>query len=310
MKKETLQRSPGTSLLYILIPVVVIIWFGINWYIAKKFPEPETAGDFGEQFGAVEALFSGLAFALFFYTMWLQRIDLVNQQEILLAQKEELRLTREVHAAQAEEFRISNETARMAKFENTYFGQLRDFRELIRYLKFCKYEGVDVFDVIFKLFVQYWNTNSYEGELGKKEFIDRNIDCGTITYGIRIDAEYLNAENPREVLRKKYDEFSLVHRDIISHYFRALYCMFLVVEEAGLPAESKQFYLRLLRAQLTNNELILIFLNGISSVGQDTSTFIEKYSLFKHLDKDFKKYWRAEEIYPASAFEGEIEKSQ
>lgn len=51
-------------------------------------------GTFGDQFGAVNALFSGLAFAGLIYTIILQRRDLALQRQDLALQRKELELTR------------------------------------------------------------------------------------------------------------------------------------------------------------------------------------------------------------------------
>jgi hypothetical protein len=53
----------------------------------------ETRSQFGEAFGAIEALFSGLAFAGLIYTIALQRRELQLQREELRLTRDELRRT-------------------------------------------------------------------------------------------------------------------------------------------------------------------------------------------------------------------------
>ena len=70
----------------ILGGVVVLLWAisGIATYPLQD------RGTFGDMFGAVNALFSGLAFAGVIYTILLQRKELELQREELVATREEL----------------------------------------------------------------------------------------------------------------------------------------------------------------------------------------------------------------------------
>ena len=70
-------------------------------------------GTFGDQFGAVNALFSGLAFTGLIYTIILQRRDLELQRNDLKLQREELILTRQEMEEQTAEFEKQNETLRI-----------------------------------------------------------------------------------------------------------------------------------------------------------------------------------------------------
>lgn len=111
--------------LAIIVLVIITLWFASFVVISVfygKFPDnPEAVGD---QFGAVNALFSGLAFAGIIYTILLQRRDLEMRREVLLLQKEELAGTRE-------EFKIQNETLKQQRFENTFFQLLNAFDALV-----------------------------------------------------------------------------------------------------------------------------------------------------------------------------------
>ena len=72
-------------LILLIIPVVLVVYyFGLD-YLLLDF---ETKGQFGDMFGAANALFSGFAFLGIIYTIYLQRNELALQRE-------ELRLTRD-----------------------------------------------------------------------------------------------------------------------------------------------------------------------------------------------------------------------
>lgn len=92
MKTEEPERSSCLLPVGVVIAVVVI-WAltGILWWLV---PDATQRGQFGDAFGAVNALFSGLAFAGLVYTISLQRQELMLQRKELEMTRQELRLTR------------------------------------------------------------------------------------------------------------------------------------------------------------------------------------------------------------------------
>lgn len=75
------MKEPPISL-PLLVSLVVVVWLlGVAPLI--HYALPDKAGEFGDMFGAVNALFSGLAFAGVVYAIFLQRIDLALQRQEL-----------------------------------------------------------------------------------------------------------------------------------------------------------------------------------------------------------------------------------
>lgn len=81
---------------WIASAVVVAMWlfsaFGYPWLFEEI--KLEDLAQKGDSFGAVNALFSGLAFAGLIYTMIMQRQELEMQREELAAQRKEMRESR------------------------------------------------------------------------------------------------------------------------------------------------------------------------------------------------------------------------
>jgi hypothetical protein len=92
------KPSPTTLSVTIGVLLIVLIQIAIGYFVYALLPDWPTRGQFGDVFGAVNSLFSGLAFAGLIYTVFLQR-------EELALQRNELELTRkELHrTAQAQE---------------------------------------------------------------------------------------------------------------------------------------------------------------------------------------------------------------
>jgi len=86
--------------LVILLVAVVATWFLSSSWIDRRIPDREVdyhakRGHFGDKFGAVNSLFSGLAFACLVYATFLQRRELALQREELGYTREELKFMRE-----------------------------------------------------------------------------------------------------------------------------------------------------------------------------------------------------------------------
>jgi hypothetical protein len=70
-----------------LFILVVILWLGSAFTLRALYPASDSRGTFGDSFGAINALFSGLAFAGIIVAILLQRNE-------LRLQRQELELTR------------------------------------------------------------------------------------------------------------------------------------------------------------------------------------------------------------------------
>lgn len=85
LTEEERETSGGT--LAVILLCIVIIWATSGWLLHPM----EARGTFGDMFGAVNALFSGLAFATLIYTVFLQRRELQLQRKELEYTRQELR---------------------------------------------------------------------------------------------------------------------------------------------------------------------------------------------------------------------------
>ncbi len=65
--------------LWVVMALVVAAWVATGWVLYPR----QDRGTIRDMFGAVNALFSGLAFAGIIYTVWLQRMELQLQRKEL-----------------------------------------------------------------------------------------------------------------------------------------------------------------------------------------------------------------------------------
>lgn len=80
-----------------------------------------------------------------------------------------------------------------------------------------------------------------------------------------------------------YLEFYAMERSFAPVYFRTLYRICQIVDESDCHGEKKVEYMKILRAQLTDSELILIRYNAMTPLGNKFAFYINKYNLLKHI---------------------------
>ena len=134
----------------------VILVFILNALLFFLFKE--SCGTFGDQFGAANALFSGLAFAGLIVTILLQRKDLRLQRKDLKMQRKELQITNLQLEGQKEQLEEQNKILRIQRFENTFFQMLTQFQEIVNGLTYTynncgviqEKRGREIFNDIFE----------------------------------------------------------------------------------------------------------------------------------------------------------------
>jgi nitrogen regulatory protein PII len=100
-----------------LFALVFAVWL-LSWYLLTNttyLSDWNMRGTFGDMFGSVNTLFSGLAFAGVIYAIILQRNE-------LFLQRQELKQTRFELEGQKIQLKEQNENIRLQRFENTFFN--------------------------------------------------------------------------------------------------------------------------------------------------------------------------------------------
>lgn len=127
----------------LFIVVGFLLAFGLYFGAVRiAYPDMATRGQFGDLFGGLNTLFSGLAFAGVVYAILLQRKDLELQREELKLTREELKRTAE--AQEKSERALSKQAAslRITAKLNGKSAILQHFNTLIEMTNSAKY-GID-----------------------------------------------------------------------------------------------------------------------------------------------------------------------
>lgn len=198
------------------------------------------------------------------YTIVLQRKQMKKAEKDFKvqseAQNEQLR-----HAAEA--FQSQKLAQEKQAFESTFFQLLAIFSGVARD------EGIkgEINQNSSNL-----HKNTHIHDLMKEvnpchDFLERNIDKYNKEKLIEYDILYI----------AYYEKYEF----ILGHYFRVLFNIIKFIDRSTLIFDEKKFYTNLVRSQLSQLELSLLFYNGLSKHGREKFLpLIHEYSLLKHLE--------------------------
>lgn len=260
--------------------LIGLLWGG-SWFLIDRYIEESTnRGEFGDKFGAINSLFSGLAFLGLIVT-------LLFQKEELELQRQELAETRKELEGQKKEFEEQNKIMRRQSFENTLFHMISLHQEIITNLTYYEYMslsnrknnnqylGSEFFKALYHKFTIYVERESYTGF--KEIILNTN-------YYIFDNIKYLNC---------------------LDNYFILLYRIFRYIDNSNLIDDSEKYeYSCIVRSKLSEYELVMLFYKCISiSCNERFKLLIEKFALLKNLREDLLALPEHKDLYNKSAYD-------
>ncbi|MBP6731016.1 MAG: putative phage abortive infection protein [Chitinophagales bacterium] len=284
--KEPEEKLDG---LYKLIALVVLLWF-ISWWVVDNLnTSGQDRGTFGDKFGFINSLFSGLALAGIIYSIILQKRELALQRM-------ELKDTRD-------EFKQQN-------FESTFFNLLknqqditngikatlaslkyltttdikevrgREFfvysrRELIRINQSLNYKAHAIYDQDYYESIAGQETDYHTEE---ENLSEAKIEYVNFLYSIKKEKwEKMKTLTPIDKVRLIYGIYFSRYHFVLGHYFRHLYHILLFLEdnekaELNVAEDSDKqgildkyaSYAQFVQAQMSGPEMLLLFYNSLS----------------------------------------------
>jgi len=278
-----------TGLILLILGIVVFIWN--DWDISTQSKiQSDKVGQFGDFVGGLIGSIWALAGVILFYVaLTEQRNDFKTNREVLNAQTNaleqqinEFELQREELAETRKVFKIQSETLKRQQFESTFFSLVDLHHEIVKSIDLVSRKP------------KYTPTEKLTLEIPSAEKqskiteITTGRDCfvkfrkGFINTYRRIKREKPDLKE-KELINESYLDYYEVHQSDLGHYFRNLYHIFKFIKNAEI--EDKKRYTSLVRAQLSNEELFLLFYNCISDLGKDKfMPIIEEFQLLKSLN--------------------------
>ena len=266
------------GIIFIVLAAMIFLLLG-NWNFSKTLNE-EKIGQFGDFIGGIIGSLFSLAGVILFYValkeqrkdininhenLNLQNIALNQQVEEFREQKAELIETRKIYEEQTilireqtnlykqqnKELKEQTNTAKLQQFDSSFFSYLNMFIELKKTID-LKAEGDNYFDKIYS-------------EL------------------LKIDSKEKTLIETFKLIQAKYLEVFHLNKNELSHYFKTLYRIIILIDSSSLEEEKKHQYFKLLRSQLSDSELLILYYNYHSHLGIKVRPYIIKYGILKHI---------------------------
>lgn len=218
-------------------------------YIMNEQPwGMDKRGQFGDMFGALGAVFSGLAFAGLIVTLIQQHDDLKLQREDLRLQRQEIAQTNLELALQRKEMEEQNKTIMLQRFETTFFNMLKNQMEIRDDIMYS--DGVTVF----------------HGKDAIERMYQKVISWIEDGHGYNVP----------------------FFRHHMAHYLRHLIQTLKMIDTAGfLSVQEKYYYSEILNSYMSMYELGMFLYYCLSDEGKTTAKgLVEKYALFASLDNE------------------------
>ncbi|UXS09198.1 putative phage abortive infection protein [Agrobacterium tumefaciens] len=255
----------------IIATFVVLLWgawffapwwmhrININWNLSE-------VGPWGDSFGVINALFSGLAFVAVVRTLMLQSEELSRQQREIERQQRRLD--------------ASDRDAQIDQFERTFFQLLGLFRE-------ARDEVV----------VKGSGGNFHRGREGFEQAHRDLVKClrGAFIYN---PAD----EELAEVISSAYkDNVHTQAEQTLGPYYRLLYTLLRrISEQKMLSATEKAKYGNLIRSQLSSAEVICIVANGLTKDANNFKDYLEEFRIPRYLPAGTYRDWIGKVYKPES----------
>lgn len=167
-----------------------------------------------------------------------------------------------------------------ANFETTFFNLLRLHHERIQALEIYQNVGPNIHGRSCFNYIYY------------KSFV--------ILYGGSDEDDFYKHLAPMQRAQTYYNQLYSVFESDLSYYFHNLYHVLHFVDADAI--EPKWPYIRLLRAQLSSPELLLLFYHGLTVHGEAIRPLIEKYALLNHIPTSSLLRAEHKELYPEEAY--------
>lgn len=260
---EAEQPSRGWKGLAVLFGIVFLVWFA-SGFVVKCFEDP---GGIGDMFGAVNALFSGLAFAGVIYAIILQRDELGLQRR-------ELEMTRAELKGQKEAMLQQRETMDLQRFENTFFNLLQFHSVTTRSIE-------DEF--LSKRIDPRHRTNERELIRGRDYFLRATRVISEVVSGFRNKLKARATEPADEndpKIGDRIGQYFSSRESVVGHYFRSLQGILAFIERSSVV--DKLEYAAIVRDQLSSGELSVIYLYCLTKEGHHLKRLAAVFDLMGH----------------------------
>ncbi|MBY5788657.1 putative phage abortive infection protein [Rhizobium leguminosarum] len=260
-------REPRLLWALAAVIAVMVLWL-VNWGYGVSLDTQER-GIFGDTFGAVNALFSGLAFAGVVYAILMQRY------EVAIA-KEDARETKKILDQQSRHLEMQTKLDRLKSFEDTFFKMLSVFMEVSATITFLK-RSSEHGDAVYK--GQHAISEIADNIISRSFFDEHTIQ------GYEDDLKHFMERYSRG----------------LSHYFRSIESLLVYITAAR--DIDPEFYGELIRGQMSDAEQKILFHFCLVPGNERLKGLVERYHLLKGIKEIDVVFPELRDRFRTSAFE-------
>lgn len=242
------------SFILLMVTIVVFIVCG-SWSFSNELCE-EKIGQFGDFVGGLIGTILAFAASILYY------IALKEQQKDVHTNQQSLE-------KQVEEFK--NQVAELELSRRVYEGQRQTMALQQFETSFYSY-----FDIYLSLKSQFEKTNDdIDAFMGVIDCLRASLSSDELPSMSIADAHNITVMRYSESFA--YSKFS--------HYYRTFYRLInMVVESPALKNENERMkYIKIIRSQLSDNELLVLYYNAHSKYAGNAKNLLYEYNFFKHL---------------------------
>lgn len=121
----------------------------------------------------------------------------------------------------------------------------------------------------------------------KTKFVGKNVFIYYYSLLRNVTKSCSDSDPTVEDTLETYESLFDIHKNSLGNYFRTLYQVISFVDESGLSVADKKRFVNIVRAQLSQAELLILFYNCLGLYGiEKFKPLVNTYALFKHLDCD------------------------
>ena len=134
------------------------------------------------------------------------------------------------------------------------------------------------FKILFNLYKSTLHSyNNADGGADLSEIVVQLKNHGNIAIK---DSDYSRRQN---IALDIFKDFYVTYHNTASVHFRLLYRIFQLIDDADIPERNKTDIAKIMRCQLSTDEILLLRYNAIASYGEKMRIYINRYNLLKHL---------------------------
>ena len=288
-------------LFFFLLPLT-LPFFRDHVFNVRENIKIDVLGQMGDSYGIFNALFSGLAFLGVLITLYKQSRD--NRKHTVVEQYYQMldvqqKVLDEINVAQVRKVK-QGEPIAVAEGRKAFVEFKIQMKYLVKAIKEMserngfKFSDIDIADIAYAVFF-YGSSKSWKPFM--MEYLKDYPDTERLVDAIiaRLDSE------KRFILYRP-------NQNYLSVYFRNMYNAIKLIDNCGLiSSEEKKDYVKILRAQLSNAELYILFFNIISRFGKKwvDNDYVTKYQLIQNLPSKYCDGYNPKDYFPEIKFEGE-----